>query len=144
MPEHTASHRTREVLEEVKSYITTGQNEPPSFTLSRLTDDLFTDSLLGGGAFVNPSGDTLESEDSDAWTLSPGGGAPSQFPIALSIDLATARVSGKCTMPDGTSLSPSFQIHYLETVNRAEGRLLLFDADGHADGAAYSLTLLLS
>lgn len=142
MPEHAVSHRTKEALDEIKNY-TTGGNEPPAFTLSRLTDDMFTDSFLGGGAIINPSGNTLESEDSEGLMLASNGGAPTRFPISLSIDPATARASGQWTLPDGTAQSPSFHINYLETADRPEGRLLLFNEEGAADGAAYSIAVLL-
>ena len=41
-------HRTTEALDELKSYTTNEANEPPSFSLNRLTGDLFTNSFLGG------------------------------------------------------------------------------------------------
>src|SRR5690348_6670323 len=42
-------HATRQALEAVYDYISPGTNEGISFLLSRLTDDMFTDSFLGGG-----------------------------------------------------------------------------------------------
>lgn len=142
MPEHP-NERTRQALNEIETYTENTDNEPPSFSLSRLTDDLFTDSFLAGGALINPSGSTVISENAQGSVLASGGGAPSAFPIELSIDLTTAGAAGKWTLPDGTSQTPSFHVSYLETVNRPEGRLLLFAGVGHADGAAYSVTILL-
>src|SRR4051794_35235824 len=47
--ERTENRTTRHALGQVFDYISPGTNEGISFALSRLTDDLFTDSFLGGG-----------------------------------------------------------------------------------------------
>ncbi|HEV3092977.1 MAG TPA: hypothetical protein VGY30_00520 [Solirubrobacteraceae bacterium] len=143
MPTHTVSHQTREALEEIRRYSEPETNEPITLTLSRLTDDLFTDSFLGGGALVNPPGDTLESENSEGFMLASDGGSPTSFAIELSINLTTAQAHGKWTLPDGSVQTPSFYLNYVQSVDRPEGRLLLFDSQGHSDGAVYSVSMLL-
>jgi hypothetical protein len=137
-------HRTTEALDELKSYTTNETNEPPSFSLNRLTGDLFTNSFLGGGALINPSGDALKSEDSVGWVLDSEGGAPNQFTIdEVSIDLGTAKLTGGWTLPDGTSQTPTFELHCVGAINGPVGREVFFRSGGHADGAAYSLVVLL-
>ena len=46
--ERSEHHATRQALVEVYDYISPGTNEGISFLVSRLTDDMFTDSFLGG------------------------------------------------------------------------------------------------
>jgi hypothetical protein len=109
--------------------------------------DLFTDSFLGGGdiSLITPSGQrgSIRSQDSQAWVLSSSGGAPTSFPINLIVDLSTGDGSGSWTLRDGTALSPTFALQWVKSVNRPEGRMLLFAGETYSDDAAYSLTLLL-
>src|SRR5205085_12525673 len=46
--ERSEHHATRQALVEVYDYIRPGTNEGISFLVSRLTDDMFTDSFLAG------------------------------------------------------------------------------------------------
>ena len=96
--ERTEHRATDHALKEVFDYISPGTNEGISFSLSRLTDDLFTDSFLAGGdiSLFTPSGErgSIRSQDSQGSVLSSSGAAPSQFPIALTIDLSTGNGSG--------------------------------------------------
>jgi hypothetical protein len=137
-------HRTMHILDELKHYTEGGGNEPPSFTFNRLTADLSVTSFLGGGAFINPSGDALASEDTNAWMLDSNGGAPAEFPIEVTVDLGTAKLTGKWTLPGGTTQTPGFEIHCLDAIDGPDGRELFFHSDGAADAAAYSLVVLLS
>jgi hypothetical protein len=148
MTSELTEHRaTVHALKEVFDYISPGTNEGISFSLSRLTDDLFTDSFLAGGdiSSFTPSGHSgsIRSQDSQGSVLSSTGGAPSQFPVTLTIDLSTGTGSGSWTLPDGTAESPTFDVQWVKTVNRPEGTMLLFAGETSSDDAAYSLALLL-
>jgi hypothetical protein len=145
--ERTENRRTRHALGQVFDYISPGTNEGISFALSRLTDDLFTDSFLGGGdiSLFTPSGHrgSIRSQLSHGYMLSSGGGAPTQFPIALTVDLSTGKSSGTWTLPDGTVQAPHFGLQHVRTQNQPEGLLILFAGETTTDDAVYSLALLL-
>jgi hypothetical protein len=82
--EHTENRETRHALGQVFDYIRPGTTEGISFSLSRLTDALFTNSFLGGGdiSLFTPSGHRcfIRGQLSHAWMLASGGGAQTQFP----------------------------------------------------------------
>ena len=128
-------------------YISPGTNEGISFSLSRLTDDLFTDSFLAGGdiSLFTPSGrrGSIRSQQSNGWMLSSSGGAPSQFPIELTVDLSSGTASGSWTLPDGAAQTPTFEVQHVKTVSRPEGTLVLFAGETSSDDGGYSLALLL-
>lgn len=100
-------------------YISPGTNEGISFSVSRLTDDLFTDSFLAGGdiSLFTPSGTrgSIRSQDSNGWMLSSGGGAPAQFPIELTVDLSSGTASGTWTLPlpNVTAQHPTFELQHI-------------------------------
>jgi hypothetical protein len=145
--ERTENRETRHALTQVFDYISPGTNEGISFSLSRLTDDLFTDSFLAGGDIsqFTPSGrrGTIRSQLSNGNVLASAGGAPAQFPVSLTIDLDTGSGSGDWTLPDGTAQTPSFQLEHVKTVNRPEGSMVLFVGETSSDDGAYSVALLL-
>jgi hypothetical protein len=148
MPSERTEHReTEHALTQVYEYISPGTNEGISFSLSRLTDDLFTDSFLAGGdiSLFTPSGrrGSIRSQESNGWMLSSGGGAPAQFPIELMVDLASGTGSGSWTLPDGTAQAPTFELQHVKTVSRPEGTMLLFAGEASSDDGGYSLALLL-
>jgi hypothetical protein len=148
MPSERSEHRkTNQALGRVFDYISPGTNEGISFSLSRLTDDLFTDSFLGGGdiSLFTPSGHrgSIRSQLSHGYVLSGSGGAPAQFPIDVNVDLTTAKGSGSWTLPDGTAQAPNFELQLVKSVNVPEGNMLLFVGETSSDGAVYSLSLLL-
>jgi hypothetical protein len=148
MPSERSEHRkTHQALGRVFEYISPGTNEGISFSLSRLTDDLFADSFLGGGdiSLFTPSGHrgSIRSQLSHGYVLSSSGGAPTQFPIELKVDLTTARGSGNWTLPGGTAQTPTFELQHVKTVIVPEGNMLLFGGETSSDGAVYSLALLL-
>ena len=131
MPSERTEHRdTEQALTQVYDYISPGTNEGISFSLSRLTDDLFTDSFLAGGdiSLFTPSGHRgrIRSQQSNGWMLSSGGGAPTEFPVELRIDLSSGTGSGNWTLPDGTAQTPTFALQHVKTVSRPEGTMLLF------------------
>jgi hypothetical protein len=136
MSEHI-SDRTRDALEKLKRYSENQGNEGAALTFSRLAESLFTESFFAGGATVNPTGNTLESEKCEAWMLSPNGGAPNEFAMSMSLDFDSARVSGLWTLPDGTAQTPSFRIRFIES--QQDGQFLIFNSDRADDGATYGL-----
>jgi hypothetical protein len=145
--EHTEHQHTQHALTEVYDYISTGTNEGISFSLSRLTDDLYTDSFLAGGdiSIFTPSNrrGSIQSQLSSGNVLDSGGGTPSQFPVDLSVDLTTGTATGSWTLPDGTAQHPDFQLQYVKKTNRPEGTMILFSGETSSDDATYSLALLL-
>jgi hypothetical protein len=148
MPSERTEHRdTEQALTQVYDYISPGTNEGISFSLSRLTDDLFTDSFLAGGdiSLFTPSGHrgSIRSQQSNGWMLSSGAGAPTEFPVALRIDLSSGTGSGNWTLPDGTAQTPTFALQHVKTVSRPEGTMLLFAGETTSDDGGYSLALLL-
>ncbi len=148
MPSERTEHRdTEQALTQVYDYISPGTNEGISFSLSRLTDDLFTDSFLAGGdiSLFTPSGHrgSIRSQQSNGWMLSSGGGAPTEFPVELTIDLSSGTGSGNWTLPDGTAQTPTFALQHVKTVSRPEGTMLLFAGETTSDDGGYSLALLL-
>src|SRR6266480_2167931 len=123
--ERTEDRETRHALGQVFDYISPGTNEGISFSLSRLTDDLFTNSFLGGGdiSLFTPSGHrgTIRSQLSHGYILASSGAAPAQFPIALTVDLSTGQSSGTWTLPDGTAQTPHFRVQHVRTRSQPEG-----------------------
>jgi hypothetical protein len=145
--ETTEDRRTHTALNKVLAYIRPGTNEGISFSLGRLTDDLFTDSFLAGGdiSLFTPSGahGSIRSQDSNGWLLSSTAGPPSQFPIELRINLGTGAAKGNWTLPGGTTQSPSFRLQHVKTTRKPEGTQLVFAGETSSDGAVYSVALLL-
>jgi hypothetical protein len=72
-----------------------------------------------------------------------GGGSPSAFDLALTIDLNTGKVEGSWTPPGGQPQNPSITLEYFKTVRSPEGDYLIFYADQSSDDAGYTLTFLL-
>jgi hypothetical protein len=145
--ERSEHHKTQHALQQVFEYISPGTNEGISYSLTRLTDDLFTDSFLAGGdiSLFTPSGrrGSVRSQLSNGHVLSSSGAAPTQFPIDLEIDLTSGKGSGSWNLPSGPAQTPTFQLEYVKTVNRPEGTMLLFAGETSSDDAVYSLVLLL-
>jgi hypothetical protein len=146
--ERSEHHATRQALAEVYDYISPGTNEGISFLVSRLTDDMFTDSFLGGGDISlftagGTRGVIKSNPGTAAQMLDSGGGAPTSFPIALTFDLNDGEATGSWTLPDGTQQAPSFGVQLVKKTTRPEGALYLFSGETSSDAAAYSLTLLL-
>src|SRR4051794_4284405 len=100
MPSERSEHRaTRQSLGEVHDYISPGTNEGISFLISRLTDDMFTDSFLGGGDIslftaTGPRGLIKSNTGTAAQMFDSGGGAPTRFSIDLTVDLNDGEATG--------------------------------------------------
>lgn len=145
MPSEVREHqRTDHAMEEVYKYISPGVNEGISFEISRLTDDLFTSSFLGGGdiSLFTASGarGSIRSQDSSAYVLDSSAGPPTQFTFDLSIDLNTAKATLKWTPPGGTPQSATMSLDYVKKTTSALP-YLLFGADEVSDDAVYTLSL---
>jgi hypothetical protein len=145
--ERAEKRDTEHALIQVFDYISPGTNEGISFSLSRLTEDLFVDSFLAGGdiSLFTPSGrrGAIRSQLSNGDVLSSSAGAPARFPVSLQVDLNTGTATGDWTLPDGTAQTPSFELQHVKTVNRPAGTLVLFVGETTSDDGLYSLALLL-
>jgi hypothetical protein len=143
--EHHEHHETEHALRRVFEYISPGTNEGISFSVSRVTDDLFADSFLGGGdiSLFTASGHrgTIRSQLSTGRVLDSGGGVPAEFPIDLQVDLDDGRASGSWTLPDGTAQAPHFDLQVVKTVE--PGPRIFFAGETASDDAVYSLVLVL-
>jgi hypothetical protein len=138
---------TSKQLDVITKYLRPGTNEGISFEISRLTDDLFTDSFLGGGdiSLFTPSGKrgTVKSQLSNAFQLDPSAGPPKSFPIEVRFDLNTGKVKVSFTLPGGSAQSGTFHVEFLKKVRRPEGPNILFTCEGPTDKAAWALSLIL-
>ncbi len=149
MPSERSEHRaTRQALGEVHAYISPGTNEGISFLISRLTDDMFTDSFLGGGDISlftasGPRGLIKSNAGTAAQMFDSGGGAPTRFPIDLTVDLNDGEATGSWTLPGGTHQTPSLGLQLVKKTTQQGGALYLFCGETSSDDAVYSLTLLL-
>jgi hypothetical protein len=143
--EHHEHHETQHALQEVFDYIAPGTNEGISFSISRVTDDLFADSFLGGGdiSLFTASGHrgTIRSQLSTGYVLEGGGGAPAEFTLDLEVDLNHGRASGTWTLPDGTAQAPHFELQVVRTAE--PGPRIFFAGETASDDAVYSLVLAL-
>jgi hypothetical protein len=146
--EHKA---TTKALDEITAYVKPGTNEGISWTLSRLTDDLFGDSFLAGGDATpfTPSGKrgTLHGQLSTAWLLSGGGGAaaPTIVPITMTFDLNEGVVKLSWTPPGEAAKDVTFKVELYKNITGSPdaSQILVFNADTASDDAAYALTLML-
>ena len=139
---------TNRALDTIANWMKAGTNEGISFQISRLTDDLFTDSLLGGGdaSRFTASGrrGTLTSQLSNAYILASGGGAPQQFPIEFVFKLNTGKATGNWNNPvTGQSETVTITLTFFKTATRSEGKYYIFYGDRSSDKAGYVLTFLL-
>src|SRR5579871_2844241 len=143
MPTETHEHHaTDQAMEEMYQWLKSGTNEGASFNVSRLTDDAFTDSFIGGGDIsqLTPSGKrgTIKSQLSHAYILDSNAGPPKKIAIDLTIDLNTAKATLKFT-PQSALQTATLSLDFTKTVNGSAGKDLMFGADEVSDGAAYSL-----
>jgi hypothetical protein len=143
--ERSEHHATRQALVDVYDYISPGTNEGISFLVSRLTDDMFTDSFLGGGdiSLFTAGGARGVIKSTTARIFDSGGGAPASFPIELTFDLNDGEATGSWTLPDGTAQAPTFTVQLVKRATVPEGVLYLLCGETSSDDAVYSLTLLL-
>ena len=125
-----------------------GTNEGISFEISRLTDDLFTDSFLGGGdaSQFTPSGHrgTLTSQLSNAYILDSGGSVPHKFAIQFTFDLSNGKTLGTWTNPvTGQAETVSVTLTFFKSATAPEGKYYIFYGDKSSDKAGYSFSFIL-
>src|SRR5207245_10826545 len=89
---------TNHALDILANWMKAGTNEGISFEISRLTDDLFTDPLLGGGdaSRFTASGRraTLTGQLAKAYILDSHGREPPQYPIPFTFHQETRKRTG--------------------------------------------------
>jgi hypothetical protein len=135
-------------LDVIANWMRAGTNEGISFLISRLTDDLFTDSLLGGGDASNFTASgrrgVLTSQLSNAYILDSGGGVPHQVPIQFTFNLNTGKAMGSWNNPVTASAETvTITLTFFKTATRPEGKYYIFYGDKTSDQAGYSLAFLL-
>jgi hypothetical protein len=149
MPTETQERKaTNQALDVISNWMKAGTHEGISFLITRLSDDLFTDSFTGAGdmSLFTPSAHRgmLKSQLSDGYVLDSGGGLPHKFPIQLTFNLDTGTIGGSWTNPVTTlAETPSLVVTFFKTATRPEGKYYLFYADSSTDDASYSLSFLL-
>lgn len=146
--ERQEQRATNRALDTISNWMKSGTHEGISFQVSRLTDDLFTDSFLGGGdaSQFTASGrrGKLTSQLSKANILASGGSAPQQFPIQFTFHLNTAKAIGNWQNPvTGQAETVTITLTFFKTATRSEGKYYIFYGDRSTDKAGYVLTFLL-
>jgi hypothetical protein len=147
-PERQELKATNRALDTIANWMKAGTNEGISFLISRLTDDLFTDSLLGGGdaSRFTASGrrGKLTSQLSNGYILASGGGVPQQFPIQFTFNLNTAKATGSWNNPvTNQAETVTITLTFFKTATRPEGKYYIFYGDRWSDKAGYAITFLL-
>jgi hypothetical protein len=146
--EHTATLRA---LNDIHAYIAPGTNEGISWTMSRLTLDLFGDSFTGGGdaSLFTPSGKrgSIASQESNTFFImnSASGNVVQPTSLSMTFDLNDGVVSLKWIDPSTGSQSTATFTAELSQRNAPPGLgvTFVFGADSPSDGAGYSLVLAL-
>jgi hypothetical protein len=139
---------TNKALDAIANWMRRGTNEGISFTISRLTDDLFTESLLGGGdaSRFTAAGrrGKLTSQLSNGYILDSGGGLPQKFPIQFIFDLNTAKAKGNWNNPvTAQAETVTVTLTFFKTATVPEGKYYIFYGDKSSDKAGYAFTFLL-
>jgi hypothetical protein len=145
--ERQEARPTAHALQAIHDYVAPGTNEGVSFLVSRLTEDLFTDSFLGGGdlSLFTPGAHrgSLRSQLSHGYRLDPNAGAPASFDLGVHVDLDHGHVQVSYTLPGASAASGRFTAELVHRVQRDDGLNYLFGTDGSDDDAAWTLSLLL-
>jgi hypothetical protein len=138
---------TADALNQISDWLKPGTNEGVSFEMSRLSDDLFTDSFLAGGdiSLFTPVGarGIIKSQLSKAHRLDSGGGVPAQFDIDLTIDLNIGAATGKWAYPGETAKTYHFKLELLKRRPSASQLLFYGEAASSDDDAGYTLSFTL-
>ncbi|MGA2481884.1 MAG: hypothetical protein ABSF92_02050 [Candidatus Acidiferrales bacterium] len=146
--EHQEQQATNHALDTLANWMKAGTHEGISFEVSRLTNDLFTDSFLGGGdaSRFTASGHrgTLTSQLSNANILDSNGGVPHQFPIQFAFDLNTGKAAGNWNNPvTAQAEAVTVTLTFFKSATRPEGKYYIFFSDESSDKAGYTFTFLL-
>jgi hypothetical protein len=137
--------KTARALDQLAHYMRT--NQGIAWTLARVTEDLFDDSLLAGGDASRyeargPRG-RLHAQLSTAYLLAAGGGfgAPTVLPVEMLFDLDEGLVRMSWARPEGRERSARFAVTLDETA--APGARMTFHGVHASDGAGWVLRLML-
>lgn len=139
---------TNKALDIIANWMKSGTHEGISFTVSRLTDDLFTESFEGGGdaSQFTASGrrGKLTSQLSNGYILDSGGGLPHKFSIQFTFDLNTAKAKGNWNNPvTAQAETVNITLTFFKTAIVPEGKYYIFYGDKTSDKAGYAFTFLL-
>ena len=134
-------------LDALADWMRSGTNKGIFFEVSRLTDDHFTDSFLGGGdaSKFAPSGHrgTLTSQPSNAYILNSEGGAPHNFAIQFTFDLSNGKAWGTWTNPvTGQAETVSVTLTFFKCAIAPEGKYYIFYGNKSSDKAGYTFTFI--
>jgi hypothetical protein len=134
-------------VDTLANWMKAGTNEGISFQISRLTDDLFTDSFLGGGdaSRFTASGrrGKLTSQLSNGYILASGGGVPQLFPVQFTFNL-TGKATGSWNNPvTNQAETVTVTLTFFKTATRPEDKCYLFYGDRSSDKAGYTITFSL-
>jgi hypothetical protein len=103
MTTHTLSHETREALDNLKAYLSAG-NEAVQYEFSYLADLVTqTPSVILGGIQAGglPPDDVATDPAGQAFSVGPGAAGP--FPASISLNLDTGEFSASWTIQSTTS-----------------------------------------
>lgn len=146
MSEHHEHQATAHALDAIANWMRPGTNEGVTFSMCRLTLDLFTDSFEAGGdiSLFTPTAHrgTLRSQESTGYILDSGGAVPHGFPLQLTFDLDTATVTAQWTNPVTSQSASTTVVVELKSPSSPEGPYT-FNGDVTSDDAGYVLTFLL-
>jgi hypothetical protein len=136
---------TNRALDAIYKYIKPGTNEGISFTVCRLTDDLFTTSFLGGGdaSVFTASGKrgTISSQLSNGRILDSGGALPHEFPIQFKFNLNNGKATGNWNNPaTGAAETVTVTLAFFKSVGPAGEKYYIFYGNRSSDGAGYTFT----
>jgi hypothetical protein len=146
--EHTA---TVKALKQINDWLSPGTNEGASWSLSRLTEDLFGDSFLAGGDATRitpgtPRG-TIHSQLSNALFVMNAPGPSNiveRVPISMVFDLNHGHVTLNWTPPGGAATTVNFTVELDKRFNTpTSSGELLFHADGGGGTAGFQLLIML-
>ncbi len=146
--EHAA---TVKALTAISNWLRPGTNEGASWSLSRLTEDLFGDSFLAGGDIsrftASGARGVLHSQLSDALFIvnAPGpSNAVDRVPINLTFDLNNGKAELAWTPPGGAATTASFAVELDKTFGTgASSHEYLFHGDAGGGKAGFQLLVML-
>jgi hypothetical protein len=139
--------KTTHALEQIANYLKPGTNEGISWTLARVTDTLFDDSLLAGGDAsryeAHGKRGRVQAQLSHAYLLAPGGGdgPAAVVPVELSLDLDDGVVRLSWKSWEGSAHQAHFTVALDETTEHSTR--LTFHGQHASDGAGWVLRLML-
>lgn len=125
MPTHMLSHETREALDDLKAYLSAG-NEAVQYEFSYLADLVTQNSsiILGGiQAGALPPDDIATDPAGEAFSVGPGAAGP--FPASISLNLDTGEFSASWTIQAATSSITGY-VHCVADIDAPPGGRFMF------------------